>query len=298
MSSSTISRPTSVQTNVQVIDFKPPRRSFVLHNAKRREVIVPFWGNRIAIPPVYEVGPYSDVDADGDPIPGSRVIQDVVGEGFDEKGEEFLVIDAAKCVIHVLGLKPGADGKGSEATSPYAIEGLSLLPIHAPKMLWKEIAESGQHRSFLAEVEHARVFMKQIDESNAKRKAAGMPATDDYDVGEYERYRMILDQHRELVKANVQAMVAPHEADAEDEELEMETHVRAVATRLSEKFASEQGLSTEGKLELLRQLLSDPKVRSKAQREYQIRKRGNRPVSSKELEDAIVEGKPAPDHVE
>src|SRR5687768_17420460 len=109
----------------QLISFKPPRRAFTVLNSRDKAVSPMFGGNILTVPPVHEVGPYSDTDADGDPIPGTRVIEDLFV--FDPNlNDEVQILDAQRCVIHILGLQKGGDGNITVAASPYAVGGLSL----------------------------------------------------------------------------------------------------------------------------------------------------------------------------
>jgi hypothetical protein len=285
--SSTIVQPVAVNVVPQLIQFKAPKRHFILLNSRKREIETLFWGTKLVIPPVHVVDPYghSAFDADGDAIPGSYLVEDIYTL-IPETGEEILTFDATRAVIHILGLTPGPDGYANQATSPHATRGLSLLPSRPTKDVWKAMAEGGADRAFLADVQTAFNYMDEIEQKNLKRKDAGLaPVTP---AGfEYERHRRMIEQYQGLVKSQVADELAPHEEDALMEEIELETITKALAQGLVDKVAEGRDID---KMQLFEQLMSDPKVRKLAEKKWKIRKRGSNPVSDAELEKAIESG--------
>lgn len=290
---STVTAATSVpiirEISDQVTLFKPPIREFVLFNARKKSVEVQYVGNLMTIPAVNVFNKdRSDYDADGDPIPGSYVVRDLY-QMNSESGDEDLIFDAARAIAHILGIQKSGRDQAAVATSAFAVSGLSVLPLHADKDLIAAIRESGGQLAYLAEVENARVFVEGISERNAKRKSNGL---DPIPGGvEYTRARAVLVEYERLVAIDVkrEAKVAEDPiADATiDEEAEIAAIARALALELAEKHAAGK---TIDKMELLKELLNDPAVRAKAQKEYRWRKRGRDPIPPEQLEAAAAAG--------
>lgn len=277
--------PFSVAVPPQLVSFRQPRRSYTVHNAKAVQAEPLFWGQKMIIPPAHEVSPHSDVDIDGDPIPGTYVVEDMFTP-IPEIGDEVLTFDATQAVKHILGLQPGSDGTAAIATSPYALSGLSLLPRHASKELWKAVALAGEKRAFVATVERAREYVRGVDEANGKRKAAGV---EPIPVGaEYDWARATIDEYNKLVRSSRPTTMSPVAQDALEDEIELDAIARAKADEIATRISAERGID---KLQLLKSLLDDPKVRQLAQKEYQIRKRGNLPVNASKLSKAAADGK-------
>lgn len=273
----------------QFVTFKAERKSYVLHNAKKRPSEVMFSGNLFTIPAVNVIGPYAETDADGDKIPGTRVVEDIY-DWIPEWEEEVLTLDATKTVRHVLGIARSSDGKVAEATSRYALGGLSLLPRHPTKALWHGVAEGGAGRAFLIEVDNAQTLIQSIDEKNAKRKAAGMEPV--HGGREYNQAVALLAEYAKLTQSEAREITAPHE-DAralEDgfEELELDAFVKAKAMELASKAAEGRAVD---KVALATELLNDPAVRVKLQKLFKINRRGHMPASDEALNAAAAAGK-------
>lgn len=276
--------PVPTELAPQVVTFKPEPLSFTIHNARRKWLEPMAMANLVSIPPVDVVGPHSDTDADGDPIPGTRVVSDIY-EYLAELGDEILVFDSKKIVRHILGIQRTGDGKGAEAVGSYALSGVSLLPRHAPKSVWQPIAAAGEKRAFMAEVRNAKTTISDYDQANAKRKAAGMePVSPGPD---YDRARFLLEKYAELSRSEAEQFVAPHEDGALQTELELSAFTRAKAMELVEKATEGKNISKE---ELFNQLMGDADFRAKIAKVYSIRKRGHLPASEEQLKAAADAG--------
>lgn len=268
----------------QFVDFRPRRYAYVLLNSKRKPMEVRFDGTLITVPPVHEVGSRSDTDSRGTPIPGSRVIEDVYVP-VPEISDEVLVFDARRAVVHILGLQIAAEGGGHVATSPHAHAGLSLLPRHPDPELWRGAAASGEHRAFLKQVEIAQQNVDAFETGNAKRKSMELSPTPPN--RDYYAAVELLNQYAELVKADVAAVMAPHQEDALEAELELEAMVRAKAIELATKAAPD---SADTQAALVKDLLTNPKVRQLVQKDFRIRRRGHMQPTPSELAQAAEEG--------
>lgn len=281
-----LARPFTVDVPPQLVEFHQPIRGFVIHNAREKPVDVFFGGTKMTIPAVHRVDPaHGETDADGEIIPGTFLVQDIYTD-IPEIGDEVLTFDAARAVRHILGLSPGPDGSAALANSSYALAGLSLLPRHPPKETWKATAVAGEQRAFLASVERARDVIRGADELNAKRKAAGMEPVV-MDIFELERSRSLINTYNDLVRKNVEVTMAPHAVDALTDDLELEAHLKARTMELANKVGEKRNVD---KFELAKELLNDPDVRIKLQKEFKIRKRGNMPVEMGALDEAAKSG--------
>src|SRR5262245_19947286 len=178
------------------VSFKPTIKAYVLHNAKRKQKDTFFAGNKITIPPCNEIGPYAETDADGDKIPGTRVVTDIYTYQ-DHLGVETLTMDAEKAIIHILGIEPDNEGNASKLTSSFAIGGVSLFPRTPSKQVWYEIAKQGEIRAFWAAVAAAEYTIMALDAANAIRKQAGKePIPGGF---EYEQARQLLIQRDQVL---------------------------------------------------------------------------------------------------
>lgn len=276
----------------QVVDFRQERFSFAILNSSSKPREVMFIGNMMTIPPKHQFVPgRSDVDADGDPIPGSYVIEDRY-EYSEELNDEFCVFDARKAAAHILGIQRSSDGKTSQASSPYALGGMSLLPRHAPKSVWQPVAAAGEQRSFAARVDDAREIVRVEDERNAKRKAAGLDAAPPVrrkDADAYREALMVLKQYDQIMSSQTRTVddLSPHEAETLDQEVELMAFVRARAYELVEKASKDKTINREA---LFAELMDDAEFRAKIAKSWKIRRRGHMEQKSEDLEAAADAG--------
>lgn len=281
---------TSPAITPQTVTFTNPRRSFVLHNAKAKRVEVMFVANLMTLPAVDEIHDRkAAVDADGDKIPGTYVVEDLY-VFVPEIGDEVLIFDSAKAVAHILGLRRGPDGKFTEASSHFATGGVSLLPRVPTKEQWKAVAADGMNRAWLTRVKNAQQLILDVDEMNAKRKAAGMEAV--HGGQEWVKASALIREYNELLQqdARKEIGIAGVSAvdDKIDEEVELAALVRAKALELSQKYGA--GMSDSQKKALFDQLMDEPAVRAHAQKEHRFRRRGHQPIKDEDLQAAAEIG--------
>lgn len=268
----------------QTVTFLAPRRSYVLHNAKQKRVEVMYVGNLMTLPAVNEIHPIkAEMDKDGDFIPGTYVVADEY-VFVPELGDEILIFDSARAVAHILGLQRGSDGRLTEASSPFAVGGVSLLPRHPTKEEWKAVAAAGEHRAWLTRVKNAQQLIQDVDEKNAKRKAAGMEAV--HGGREWDAAVALISQYNDLMRqdARKELVASPAADQALDDEVEIAAIARAKALEVSGRVGAP--MSEVQRKQLFEELLNDPTVRQWAQREYRWRKRGHEPIKDKDLEAA------------
>lgn len=284
MSTATGLNPVRLDSNLapQFVNIKQEPRSFVFLNSKAKPCEVMCNGNLMTVPPRNTVGPHSDTDSEGVPIPGTYVFQDRFA--FNPvTGEEDLIFDAKFAARLILGIQPGPGG--AVASSRYAQGGLSLLPRHCDPEVWKAAAEAGEARSYAVELDNARNLLLEFEDRTAKARAASLappPLTRDY-----QRARFLVEKAEELEKKEIEAEVSPHLEDAVDAEIEILAIARAKAMVLVEKAAAGKNID---KMALLNELLNEPALRVAAQKEWSIRRRGHLPVQKEMLEVAAAAG--------
>jgi len=285
MSTTPISVPVPDSLAPQMVSFRVPRFSFTLHNARKKPLDRKFDSNLFTIPAVNETGPRADTDADGDLIPGTCVIEDIYVPV--EGGGEEMILSSVKAVQYILGIKPGDSEDKAVLTSRAAIGGLSLLPRHSTKEQWKEVAENGANRAFLVEVDNARIYINTFDENNAKRGTIGVgQLAPDFD---YRKAITLMNEYNKLMQNSVQETLAPHEADAKMEELELEANAKAIAMDLAERASEGKNID---KMKLFEQLVSDPKVLQAARKKgFRIRRKGHLEANADVLKQAAEMGK-------
>lgn len=280
--------PVTPQIAPQLVTFKPPRRSFTIINGSEKDKDVGFAGNIFTIPGKHKVVAQSDTDEDGDKIPGTFVLEDVYVYS-ESLGAEFMVMNAERAVIHILGIQRRPDGSGSELTSNFAIKGLSLLPRHAPKSLWQEVAKAGEHRSFLSAVKSAQETISLYDLRNEQRRAAGNPAIPSN--AEYRHCVHLLREFDRIVRTEAEEAVSPYVEEAEAEkasaELEFQVFMKARVQELVDKAAEKHKIDKKA---LFDELMTDPETRKYAQTDWNFRRKGFDKIPEEELDRLAEEG--------
>jgi len=284
-----------VEIDAQLLPFERKIRRFVLHSARKNYTDAYFNGNKFTIPPVNVVGTLPCVparDADGDPIPGTHVIEDKYLY-IQALGDEIMILDAAKAVTLILGITRSPSGQVSQAASRYAIGGLSLLPENPTKELWKDVCARGEKRAFLVDVDNARYVIKAHDEENARRRRRGdNEIAGDKSVKNAERLLAEYDRLMgNVIKEEVEEGPTGHDALAN--EMEMAAYVKLKISDLADSMAAKLGKTGADKYKIFQTLMDDPEVRQFAEKDYKIRKRGHLPVSKEELAAAVAAGAPS-----
>lgn len=284
--------PIAPQISPQLVTFKPPKRSFVIHNGRDKDRDVMFAGNIFTIPSRTKIDKlHSDLDADGDPIPGTFVLEDMYVYS-QAMSADFCVLDAERAVVHILGIARMPDGSGSELTSSFALSGLSLIPRHAPKTVWREVASAGEHRAFLASARSAAELIEAYDAKNEKRRAVGMEAVPG--GPDYQRAVYLLKEFNKLVKSEVMEDASSSyteeaeirsDAQRATNALEMKVFLEARVQELVNKAAENHNIDKKA---LFKTMMADPEVRKYAQSEFNFRKKGFDKIPDEEL-DAMSE---------
>lgn len=283
--SSSVVQPFAVPIQPGLVSMRVPRHSFVLLNSRKKKVTTMFTGTIVEVPPVHLVGLRPELDADGEPIPGSLIVEDIYMP-LAEFDDEVCVFNAIRAVRHILGLNEGNDGSAVTASSPYALAGLSLLPRRPTKEMWQQVAREGADRAFLADVDRAYKYMQSEEESATKRKAMDMPPLPPNGV-EFARHRFILEQYQAMTKKQVEEELAPHELSDMEAELELDLIAREIAQGMIERTVKNAEVD---KNKLLDELLTDPRIRKAAEKRWQIRKRGSQPIPDDKLAAAVESG--------
>lgn len=282
--------PITAEIAPQMVNFAPVRKAFVLHNAKPKPRETMFASRMMTVPAAHVVDKlHSDRDADGDPIPGTYVVED------DYQWSPYTrslvqIFDSERAVIHILGIKQRPDGTASELTSQHAISGLSLLPRNSPKSLWKAVAAAGDHRAFLSMVENARYTIGAIDSANAIRRGDGRPPLSG--SPEEQHAMKLIAEYDRLARVQVDEQLAPHREEAEAreaaEQLEFLVFMKATVQGIVEKAAEGRKLDKAAAFD---EAMKDPEIRKYAQKAWRFRKKGYSPIEDKELDAAAEEGR-------
>lgn len=281
--------PVTPEIAPQIVSFKPVRKAFILINSRPKPHETMFASRMMTVPPCYEVHAHrAAIDADGDPIPGTYVVEDDY-QYFQGLGE-IQIFDAERAVVAILGIRRRPDGTASELTSIDARVGLSLLPMNPTKELWQAVFKAGEDRAFLASVERARTAIETIDRANALRRQVGdppIPGGPDYDYA-----RELIAQYNELVKADTRDKMAPHkreeQIEAADAELEFQIFMKAMVQQMVDKAAEVAKIDKFAEFD---RQMKDPEIRRYAQKSYRMRKRGHLPIPDEDLEAAQAEGR-------
>lgn len=272
----------------QLLNFKPIKKRFVLINSSPKDQVPQVGGSRYTIPAKdkLHVEPHKRaLDADGDPIPGTVIIEDRDGGINFYTGGEQLAEDAQEVVRHILGLHRMPDGSVSSASSRYALMGISLLPMNPTKDLWRAVSKDGEARNFLIRVDNAQKTLDEYAEKNARLNAAGMPQVHGGKVW-YEA-KAIIDEYARLIQKQAEIEVSPHEAADLDAELEFEAYARAKVQELANKAAETKAID---KVALAKELLDDPTVLARLRKTHRIRKVGHMELSEESLATAAQSG--------
>ena len=161
----------------QVIEFKAPKREFILHNCTIDRVELMYGGETKWLPPCDRTtaatpgNPHSFAsgkDADGDVIPGSLVFTDLY-DTDPTSGVEISVWNAWDAVKALLGVDPLT----GIATGPYAQRGISLIPPQTSKEEIANIAAAARIRFRQFSIEQARSIVAGHDADNSRRKRHG-----------------------------------------------------------------------------------------------------------------------------
>jgi hypothetical protein len=279
-------------------DFTPQPREYGIHNANPEQVERMFAGNIFIFPPRDEVGPNPAYDAAGHPIPGTLAIRDEWGIGSESLdpsyGEDHMTLDAAAAVRHVLGLViqrvPGQRASVSRFSSRAALSGLSLLPEQrqrTPDRLAVVFAE-GLKRFETADLDNARATVSAYLGRTEAHTKAGIPLPPP--GHEYEVAVLKLNKANEEMKKRLGSAAAIVEQMVDEEELQFEAYAKAKAIALAQETAKEIALNEHQKMQLVENLLHDPKVRLGLKKNWRIREKGYMEPDESKLEALAQSG--------
>lgn len=272
----------------QVVEFRVPKRQFILHNAGPEPVELRYGGETKVVPPstevIYPHPQYPEMfasgkDADGDYIPGTIQLEDIY-EKDPVTGAEKLIWDCWEAAKHCLGLDP----RTGEALGKQAARGTSLIPQGASKEDIAEISAAGRLRYEDFRIGEARAVVAAHDEDNARRRRQGhieIPGD-----SSYEQALMVLAAASERQKRKVAQIfgdpvqvVAPETGEAtrleaaEPDADGLETFIREQLTNEAHKMALEDETKTLADASaLVERLEQDPKIMKALRAKYQMRK--------------------------
>lgn len=155
-----------------------PAQEFLVHNAGDNEIIGRFDAQQVAIPPISKVifpdpkNPdkfHSGKDTEGNWIPGSLVVRDIIGERVCS-GHVAQRWEAAAAIRHILGVDPTA----KTMSGPYWEAGISILPLHPTPELVEQVAVEGRKRYEVFQLEQDRNLVAAYNEAAAKIRQFGL----------------------------------------------------------------------------------------------------------------------------
>ncbi len=290
-----LTTPTAPTIAAQQVNFAPVKKSHCMLNSRPVAMETMFDSNMMTVPPCNVVHgmrrdgtlePWSkaEIDVDGDPIPGSYVVEDRYER---EPGTiyDVLRMDADRAVKTIFGITQRPDGAVADLSSKRALVGLSLLPRHPTKELWQHVMKEGEHRAFLASVTQAEYALEAFKHRNELDRAAGLPSKP---AGpEIQHHLAILKQYNALAAQESADALAPfreqEEAETAATALRFEVYLKARIMKLAAEAAEVNNLD---KSKVFDQLMNDPSVRKHAQKEYRMRRKGHLPIPEEDLDAA------------
>lgn len=253
-------------------EVRPNR--FSLLNSSPEPVFIRWAGIQFTIPGMEEVSQQSPAkDADGDPIPGSFVVEDGYAPQADGSWPKGGARNwqASAAIKHALGIN---DDTGV-AEGAYAQKGISFLPAVPTKEVVAKIREAGKVRwsAFLVDWAQYEVSAQQAQEALA-RAHGRQPAPPGKD---YAKALAILKTSDAATKRALGQDVPEDPAtnvDVDEDSITFRAFAYAEALKLSEKAAADKQVD---KRELAENLLADPEVRQHLKKQFRIRKVGHLP---------------------
>lgn len=252
----------STQPHIPTFGYMP--NQFTLHNASPERVDLRWGGVMFTLPGVDEIGPKAARDKDGDPIPGTLVLQD--GLVPDKDGvlggpgspPNWLAFEAIRNLL-------GVDPVTKVATGQSAKAGLSFLPNAPSKAMVQTVRLDGIRRYEEHRLEWAQYTVATYEARLAAAKAAGVTAAPpDRD---YAQAIILLKRHEAKLKAVVDLA-----GETTDDDALALASAKVMAMELAEKAAAGRDID---KTKLAEELLQDPKTRAYLMSKgYRIRKKG------------------------
>jgi hypothetical protein len=264
----------------KVRQFLSPVREFSLHNATDEPILIMFCGETRIIPacdqvtyphPKFDDVCHSAKDADGDWIPGSLVIRDMVRMYLNN--QEGDVWSAANAIKHALEI----DVSSGEATGKYAQRGVSMLPPTPTKEQVAHIAAAGRRRYEAWRVQWAREICQGYEGRIAALKASGhapIPLGPDYD-----RARAILEVAGQAEKSKYTGLTLPQPpvqpiyqpVPVEEESVSTEELAEMLAEKFKALVPSGQGEAPDVR-SLVEQVINSPAAMKLLKTKYKVRK--------------------------
>lgn len=213
---------------VQLPKFGYAPKKFTLHSVRPDTYTVRWAGVQWTMPPGSVVTEASAKDADGDPIPGTYVLEDTWSAGPDgsypdrEAPPNWSAFMAIKNLLAV-------DSAGNIG-GVHAQAGISYLPESPSKEMVAAIVEDGRRRyedGLVVWADHVvQGYSALVDKCRQSNTAAPPPGED------YKRALLILQAHEKKIAASATAVEAQGSGD---EELEFMTFAKAKAMELAAK---------------------------------------------------------------
>jgi hypothetical protein len=259
-----------------VPNFTHEPQRFTLLNSAPEPLTVRWHGVQFTIPASDKIGPRPAMDADGDPIPGTAVLQDSYCPGQDGNyptGGQYNWL-AAEVIKNALGINPLT----GEAEGPFAKKGLSFLPDKLDKKDIEVIKKAGVSRwkTFLVEWANYEVsaYREAADKASRLGIAAPPPGPD------YTKAILILKANEDLIKKQIgEGNDLLDRLQDGDDEIEFLAYAKAAALAAAEKAAASKAVDKQVVAE---QMLEDPEIMKHLRKKFRIRKIGHLPDEGEE----------------
>lgn len=243
------------------------RNEFTLHNASPNQLDWKWGGRMFTLPPVDIVGPRAAKYDDGEPIPGTLVLEDswVPGPDGDIDGRRPPNWLAFEAIRNVLGVDP----ETKQAVGVAAKSGISFLPPKPSRELVAFVLEDGKRRYEESQMVWADSVVAGFQTAIQKCREAGVapppPSSD------YMKAVTLLEKRKKQIEAQLNAVLPEEAPDAN--EIEFLAFAKARAMEMATKAAAGKEIDRAA---LADELLQDPDVRGALQRQYnyRIRKKG------------------------
>lgn len=243
-------------TKLPIPTFKVVKQQYILHNARPEEIVAKWASRTFTIPGVDSIGTSPALYGNGQPIPGTLILED--GYTLDKDGHVPVGGPpnwiASEAIRNLLGVDPDTGA----ALGDLAKGGVSFLPADADRETVEMVRQDGERRYRQSLEEWARETIGAYEVAHEKAKAAGVdpkPFGKDYGVA-----TKILrgDQPKEKVVDL---------AGDIDDDLAFMAFAKAKALELAQKAAANTNVNRE---ELAEELLKDPNVREHLKKKFRI----------------------------
>jgi hypothetical protein len=263
------------------------KKSYIVLNTSDTQVEITYDSVGHIIPPNNVLGSKAGRDALGNPIPGTVVISDIMGERLvPDDGPKSDRWDAAQAIKHALRINP----ETHEGSGPYVERGVTLIAEGLPPEEIAKIRAAAREKFVRWQYENDRTFIGTYAERASKHKVHGLEPPSlpvEYDVA-VARVRKFRDKEDQRLNAGLE--VAGIDSSGED----LEALKQILLGKIDEIIPLRPNLSKLDKWDMIAKLLEDKQIREMAVAQLKKNRAGQRPRSfdsaEEEKEPTVTEG--------